>query len=180
MHLKRFAAFELQHHRRMVLQIAPNTGKPYLRPDASIPQMIFRTNSRPQQNLRGIDRATRQDNLAPHLNCAGGAAMRKTDPVSPIASDAQITHSRAGQYSQVLASTRWLQMGDRRTATLAVANRGIKTAQPLWPVTVQIIRTALTRFVSGLQKGIDQRALVMAFGNLQRTTVAAPCIGPAV
>ena len=138
-HFKGLFALELQDHGRMVLQVTADAGQPDLGRDAGRLQMVFRADAGPQQYLRRIYGPAGQNHLAPGPCGAGNAAMTVMHLIRPVAPDADMTHRCPCLHCQIAACACWLQICHRRAAPLAIADRGVKAAQPFRPVAIQIL-----------------------------------------
>src|SRR5262249_40588287 len=85
----RQAAFELQRRRIMVLQALPDAGQGLYDRNAQPRQMLLRADARQHQQLRRVDGAAAQDDLARGMRfeLLAAAAERDTDRVADLEED---------------------------------------------------------------------------------------------
>ncbi len=142
-------------------------------------EMRRRADAGEHQQLRGVDRGGREDDLAAGPDGlaargaddldAGGAALRDDD-----------AGGEAGDDGDVAAGDRGAQVGVGGGPAAAAPDRLLHRAEALLLLAVVVVGELEAGLGAGLDEGVVERVAARAAGDVQRAVVAAPVGGAAV
>src|SRR5437879_11825022 len=128
----------------MVLQAAPDTGQVLHHRDAERGQLVLRADPRQQQELRRVDRAAAQDDLARGAGGIDAALAAEADADGAAALEQDLFGERLGDDLPVAALHRRAQIADRGRAAPAVARRRLVIADAVLAGAVEIVVARIT------------------------------------
>ena len=163
----------------MVVQVATHARQFQLLCDAVLAQLFGATDAGQQQQLRRVDRAAGQHDLACGLGThAFTLALEFDGDGTPVLDHDAFDHG-AGRDGEVVAIARGVQVAGRRAPALTVFLRQLVEAEAfhLRAIEVRIERKSILR--GGVEQHLRQRIAVTMVGDIEVATAAMEIVGAA-
>ena len=142
-------------------------------------QALGRTDAGQLQELRRIERARRDDDLAAGESLLRLAAAQIVDAAGALAVEQNAGGERLRHDAQVGASARRFEIGGRGRRAHAAAHRRLVIAGAFLRRAVEIVVAAMTGFDGGVDEGLGERMLVAHVRDAERSVAAVEFVGAA-
>ena len=157
----------------MVLQVGADAGQVMHDRHTDRLQMIRRSHTRDLQQMRGVDRSARQDDLAVGTSLHGLAALLERDANATLAVEQQFRGNGLGFNPQVWPAARFLQECLCRRASPTAFAGHLRVADTFLLPSVQVVAEIEAGLLGGGDETVCQwedRSVVL---HLERTVLAA-------
>ena len=144
-------AGHLEVELQMVLQVLAHTGQVVHHRQTECPQFFRRADTGKLQQLRRVDGAAAQDDLATRLHLHFGIATQVDHARGATPGKNHPAHPRLGTHFKVLATHGRTQIGIGRAATHASPHRHVHAAEALLLVTIHVVGGRITGLLRGFQ-----------------------------
>ena len=169
----RLGAGEHDQHREMVLQVLADRQIDH-RLDADRAQMIGRADAGQHQDLRRVERAAAEDDLALGVGVKRLAALLIVDAGGALALHGDARDMGAHLDREILPLHRRMQIADRGRAALAVADGILAAAEALARAAVVVVGDRQAGHARGFEPGGEHR--VRGLGPLHADVAAGAAI----
>jgi hypothetical protein len=142
-------------------------------------EMIGRPDARQHQELRRVDGAAAQDDLALRPDRLAHAPPDDLDTFRPTTLDDDPRGDRLGQQIEIAALSSRLREGHRRAGAAAARDVGVDPAKALGDIGVEVVDDRVSRLAGGGEERVADRQIDPRLFYAHRAVVAVPLAGAA-
>ena len=158
---------------QVVLQVAAHLGAVGHHGNAVLRQVLGRADARQQQQVRRVDGAAAEDDLAHRLHAMGGAVALHGHARGAAGGGGHAGGQRAGDDREVGARHRRLQIGAGGGPAQPVARGGLRAADAFLGRAVEVVVAGNTGLHRRLDEGFYQGVVVAEVADGERAALAA-------
>ena len=157
----------------MILKVASDPAQRHAHTDADLGQVVGSTNAREHQQLRRVDGAAAEDDLARGVREPGAAAAQILDPDGAAILDCDARGMRPCPHRQVAPAQCGMQIPCRCARAAAVADGPLAPAEAFLADPVVIFREGMPGLDAGRNVGLVQRINRFGAADMERPAPAA-------
>ncbi len=169
----RLGAFHLEIEFEMVLQIFADPGQIMDHIDTVRPKLRRRSDSGELEQLRRVDRAARQDHLAPRGHQMLGAAFAIGDADRALALPQDMGGERVRFHAEIGPRHRRLEIGIGRAPAAAAMDGHVHAPKAFLLRAVDVVGQRIARLLRRIEKGGVERVLQPAITGVESALGAA-------
>ncbi len=157
----------------MVLQVAPDPGQVEEDGDPVPADLVRRTDAGEEQELRRVDGAAREDDLAPRPRRVQPPAPAELDPGGALAGEDDARCQRLHRNREIGPRQRRPQIGGGGAPAPAAMDRHVHRAKAFLLEAVHVRGEGIPRVLPGCDEGGEERVAHGAARDMQRAVAAA-------
>ena len=162
-----------EHGRVVVLQIAPTPGSAATGLIPTSASCVRVADAGEHQQLRRVDRAAAEHDLALRPHLAALPACTYSTPTARPFSISEPRHMRPRAHREVSPPQRRTQIDGRRAAAAAVADRPLRPAEAVLLGAVVVVGEGMARALAGGHIGLVERIDRLGPAHIERAAAAA-------